>query len=422
MADRVPCLNSNCANTILPATAARTGGICMPCVQAAARTQREEFIRTHRHDVNEFAGVSDPVEVLKIVHKPRPYDPLVNWTPYPTPTDQLYTELSAADQRRLQQYAASLVGTDRNDEAETIALCLAAFTEANLDDCLRAFVGRDSFWPSLPFSRSSPDIRDELVERVQGDSANRNHILLALAWVGDPTVVELFGWWRRSPPSWSASMYLPPHDYSREAGWELADDGSKRQLFLDHCNKLKGGASISQDNFKAIVERDDACPWCGTKLTNLLNVRPSAFGLQPVGNSSGPTQVTTCEVCTMFVPIFGFVDEQGNGHWSQGNARPQYLPDDAANWLRLPQDSLWVGPNRPPRFAADQFLPTTFSQLGGHPTWIQNAEYPKCVECRKTMVFLAQIDNHDIWDMAEGMYYAFVCADCRTTATTYQQT
>lgn len=30
---RIPCLNSNCPHTILPTTAERTGGLCMPCFQ-----------------------------------------------------------------------------------------------------------------------------------------------------------------------------------------------------------------------------------------------------------------------------------------------------------------------------------------------------------------------------------------------------
>ena len=37
-------------------------------------------------------------------------------------------------------------------------------------------------------------------------------------------------------------------------------------------------------------------------------------------------------------------------------------------------------------------------------------------------MFLAQIDHAEIEKASEGMYYAFVCQRCRTTATTYQQT
>lgn len=92
------------------------------------------------------------------------------------------------------------------------------------------------------------------------------------------------------------------------------------------------------------------------------------------------------------------------------------------SWDPLPEDSLTPGERRSPLFAADQFLPTTFSQLGGHPTWIQDSEYPACPECATTMAFVAQIQRDEIQDQAEGIFYCFLCTPCRTTATRYQQT
>ena len=37
------------------------------------------------------------------------------------------------------------------------------------------------------------------------------------------------------------------------------------------------------------------------------------------------------------------------------------------------------------------------------------------------MMFLAQLDYSDIEQYGEGIIYAFICPDCRTTATSYQQ-
>jgi len=72
--------------------------------------------------------------------------------------------------------------------------------------------------------------------------------------------------------------------------------------------------------------------------------------------------------------------------------------------------------------AADQFLPTQFSQLGGHPAWVQDSAYPKCLECSRTMMSLAQLDHQDIEEYSEGTYFGFVCLECMATATVYQQT
>ena len=66
MTDRIQCKTEGCINTILLSTADETGGFCMPCVQAVARREREDYIQKHRSDVNEFDGVTDPVEALKV--------------------------------------------------------------------------------------------------------------------------------------------------------------------------------------------------------------------------------------------------------------------------------------------------------------------------------------------------------------------
>jgi hypothetical protein len=76
---------------------------------------------------------------------------------------------------------------------------------------------------------------------------------------------------------------------------------------------------------------------------------------------------------------------------------------------------------RRPIHAADPGLPTTFGQIGGLPAWVQDAAYPACLRWRKTMLFLAQIDQ-GAFPLEEGTYYAFVCEACRTTAISYQQT
>jgi hypothetical protein len=394
----------------------------MPCFADDENKKREEYIKKNRRDLNEFDGVTDPVEVLKIIHKPRTYDPLINWIPHPTPIEQLYHALSDSEQQRLADYAASLISSDHDGEAENIALCLTTFTGANLDTYLRACVAHGSIYPSLPFHRSPPDVRDTLIERVELDAENRNHILCALAWIGDASVVKLFDHWRREPPAWRESLYIPPENYAREAGWELSEGAQRRDLYFSRCTKLVKGVSTSPGSFKAIADTEDSCPWCQAGLTNLFDVTPSEFGISSGVGDTDRIQVVTCEVCTAFELVFGLIDQNGLSKWHPKNARPEYLPDDSDTWGRLPQDSLTPAGERPPLLAASQFVPTSFSQLGGHPTWIQDAEYPQCPECSKSMMFMAQVSHEDIEDLSEGIFYAFICPTCRITATRYQQT
>ena len=394
----------------------------MPCVQARAKQERDAYIRANRRDVNEFEGVSDRVEILKTIHRPRKFDPLVNWVPYHISTDAVYLGLEKEECERLSGYAEGLIGTDSHGVAEDILRCLAAFTDVPLDRCLRALLSSSSFSPSLAFRNSPPDVRDSLISRLEEDQESRNHILLALAWIGDAVVVSQFQKWRLNPPDWRGSLFIPPEDYSREAGWELAPDGQRRDLYFEKAIGLRKGSSNSSGVLKAIAPREDSCPWCGSVLTDLFHIDMSLFGLDSSQVPQGEIRIPTCEVCTAFGTVFGVSESNGTARWSERNARPEYLPEASESWGRLPIDPLQLGANRSPFFAADQFLPTSFSQLGGHPTWIQDASYPACPDCGNTMMFVAQLDHDDIEDCSEGLFYAFLCPNCRTTATTYQQT
>jgi hypothetical protein len=424
MSIRVPCKNPECSNTILEETAKATGGLCMPCVGAIKKKDQDEFIRQNRKDVNAFQVISDPVEMLKIIHAPRKHDPLVNWIPCPRPVDQLYLQLTSEDIQRLEAYAITLSGTDKNEQAEDIAKSLVGFRGAKIDNLLKSFIVHDTHRPALAFHGASPVIRDALIDRVNrtprtGNQTLRlNHLLLALAWIGDTGVVDLFNHWKQHSPPWSEFLYIPPERYAESAGWELSESGQRRDLYFQECWALAGGPSNRKEDFVAVSERDDACPWCRSRLTNLISFRPqfSAFA-QPE-----PVPILTCEVCAAFGTILGQVDENGVAQWSPANSKPKYLPDDAESWGRLPKDCLCLDGSRSPLFAADQFLPVSVSQLGGHPTWVQDATYPKCPSCSQTMIFVAQIAHDEVEDHSEGTYYSFVCEGCKTTATTYQQT
>ncbi len=85
MTHRIPCKSPACTSTILPETAARSDGYCMPCVQAQQHREHNEYIRKNKKIANVFAGLSDPVAMLKLVHQPRKFDALIDWTPCPVP-------------------------------------------------------------------------------------------------------------------------------------------------------------------------------------------------------------------------------------------------------------------------------------------------------------------------------------------------
>ncbi|WP_437887000.1 DUF1963 domain-containing protein [Phytobacter sp. V91] len=423
MDERISCKNPQCSHLILPATAARTEGFCMPCVNARRRQEHDEFIKKNRKTINVFSGLTDPVQMLKLVHEPRENDPLIHQVPCPVPTDMLYKRLSVDESLRMANYAQTLFNTGSHDVAQEICTCLAAFTEANLDTCLRKWIADDNvdFCSALPFHRAPPDVRDVLLQRVETDDENRNWLLITLAWIGDDVVVERFNQWRQAPPLWCDSLYVPPHHYAHEAGWELTEEGHRRDLYFPQCTQLVKQAPEQPTVFRAVTGSGENCPHCSLPLIHLFDVAPGAVGLS-AGAWPGHILILTCECCTAYDTVFAKIDAQGKARWFDENKPSMLAKKHSADWVRLPENSLHPGEPRLPLFAADQFLPTTFSQLGGHPAWVQDAQYPKCPECAQTMMFLAQISYEDIDELAEGMLYGFVCPSCLTTATSYQKT
>ncbi len=79
--------------------------------------------------IDAFSGITNPVEMLKLVHEPREHDPLIEWIPCPIPTDELYKKLSDDESRDMVDYAEELFDSGWQEEAQEIALCPAAFTQ-----------------------------------------------------------------------------------------------------------------------------------------------------------------------------------------------------------------------------------------------------------------------------------------------------
>jgi hypothetical protein len=380
---RVACKTAGCTRTILAATAARTGGYCMPCVQAKERQQREAHIRANRRNVNPYDGIDDALELLKLMHSPPKPDPLICYALPPRTPAALYAELDSGQIAALVRHAHTLLKKGDTHTAQHIAACLVAFVSADISSVQQELISVEGLQPGFVFHRAAPKIRNLLTQhlaRVAGhDRLLTDKLLSALAWVGDERVVELFAGWRTEPPSWAADLYIPPYQYAKEAGWELSPDGDRRNLYHEICYPLIRSDAAATPDSAATILTD----------TNLFEL-------------DGTSDTLTFLGCRqhIVVPI----------------ADTTLVGD-------LPRRSLVLADTpRSPWHAAIDSLPTQYSQIGGHPTWIQDAEYPTCGKCSKTMPFIGQISCEDVEANREGIFYAFLCADCAMTASTYQQT
>jgi hypothetical protein len=57
---------------------------------AIAKKERDEFIRLNRKTVDQYEGITDPVERAVIMLSPRKHDPLIVYAPAPIGMEELF--------------------------------------------------------------------------------------------------------------------------------------------------------------------------------------------------------------------------------------------------------------------------------------------------------------------------------------------
>ena len=422
--DRIPCRTDGCANTILPATAKRTDGYCMPCVQQQERAKHEEYIRKNRREVDPYAGITDPVEIIRILHTPRRPDALILYRPPPRSVAELYSELSTRQAEQLMVLAAQATRDGKSDFASDIARSLAIFTDYPLDSMLVAWMERNQFAQPVIFRGAGAAIRDGIIKNLNHGNANANHALSALAWIGDATVQAWFHEWEIHPAKWSNRLHVGPMEYAHVAGWEMGASG-RRDLFHHECwaVSVADSSHAPDSTLHAMREVDQVCPRCKRQLIHLVELDLADNRFSFLGFSGKKLPILTCDACTCFVGhLYARIDADGIARWADQNELFVQEGHEVEDWGRSP----WAG--QPLRLCSrraiqgmDMDFGTTISQIGGMPSWVQDSYYPRCLDCSKTMMFIAQLDSgHFVGH--EGVYFAFLCAACRVSATVYQQT
>jgi len=329
----------------------------------------------------------------------------------------------------LQRYDAR---PDRLDWQQLLAR-IANFVDGGLLGMYSELLTRELFWPGAMYRGADPASRDHLIRRVEDRAPDRkalNDLLLCLAWIGDETVQDLFRSWRVHPPAWRTALYSPPESYAVEADWELTPAGERRDLFyttsyelvaVDRTVGMEGANPVRAAVSEPVAGKE--CGWCGRNLSILfaLDLRDSRLAF--LGLSGTSLHIARCDFCSPYATVFTDVDLEGDVRWSASNG-PQPVDFDSG-WAEYPLvgRQLVLGPRR--RTSAETvgiYQGAHNSELGGHPDWIQDAEYPACPECQRRMTFIGQVETDDVIENAEGITSAFLCAECGQAATTYQQT
>ncbi|WP_366290758.1 DUF1963 domain-containing protein [Paenibacillus sp. AN1007] len=486
MSERIPCISEGCDHKILPATAAKTGGYCMPCKQEMEREAHQRYIEANRRDVNLYEGITDEVQILKIMHESRTYDELVRYVPYKYSMEQVYLSLSAEQQQEMKQYAMELIRSDDEDTGKDILVYLVCYHDLPLTAEIPELLDRDIVYPAVLFKSASGETRDHLLQQVNTDEGNRNLILIMLAFIGDDVVVQQFWQWKQSPPEWTDKLYAAPDAYALQAGWELTEEGQRRELFMTPSYSLyeageSNAARSESDNLAGdlvslLAPSFYHCPWCSNPIVSLMNLHVKHPSLQSVHWNSPQLDVQTCLICSCYGVVYMEMDSTGNPVWSKHNVKPDGFDELDIEEMKLDisglvsrtldyagaeegeslaqigieegeQEQGWqqgkeqesvqeqkqkqkqvqrrsfcIAPEpRRPFHGSEWAMEPSLSQVGGHPGWVQDADYPECPACSTTMKALGQLDGELIQEHGEGVYYMFACEPCQMTAVSYQQ-
>jgi hypothetical protein len=342
----------------------------------------------------------------------------------------LYRALGPDEARELATFAIGEPAPDgeRYRWHEEILLCLACLRPGSLDGLHGDLLDQGIIHPPVMWYGAGPGVASRIVGMLPGRAADLrglDHLLLALAWIGDEAVRDAFRRWRDDPPRWADALRLPPHRYAEQAGWELTGEGTRRDLFSRRCHPLVGPEDPAADAgiARIVAEHEEACRWCGRALTTLIDLDLTSAGLSPLGLGGRRLRIASCEVCSRYGTVFTAVGPVGESSWHKANRRPDFLPRNAADWPPMAQGRLVFGKEPGPWLeAADWAVPgVRLSQVGGHPTWVQDAAYPRCPGCGRAMPFVAQISDDDLDEDSEGIYHLFACRGCGVAATNYQQ-
>jgi ribosomal protein S27AE len=298
---------------------------------------------------------------------------------------------------------------------------LACFRQPPLsEETCKELIEKETFWPASMYRDSGDSVAIELISRIEDSSEELlalNRLLLALAWTRSAAAHQAFRRWSENSPAWASKLHVRPEQYLHSAGWYLDEDGQRRDLISTSCFRLLLAERAAASNrIRCRTRVNTRCPRCSAPLALLFDFRQTIEDRLWGEFADAPRKVESCLNCSCHEPIFTSFRPDGTAEWLSTHEATEFpYSGDREPCLRQLSDSPC-----PPFACAEPFALNDASTLGGIPMWLQDAEYPRCVECGRLMSFLAQHDNSPLGE--EGIYYAFFCGRCHVAAVTYQQT
>lgn len=295
---------------------------------------------------------------------------------------------------------------------------LACYRDNGLSEATcDALITRGIFWPSSLYREASEAAASRLVERIDNspEQGALNLLLLALAWTRTDAALRAFRRWSQESPPWAALLHAPPEDSLLLAGWCLDEAGDRHDLVYADCFRLVGPRdSATATDVVCRKSLSDPCPSCGGPQAWLFDfTRVDKIG-SFAAFADAPRRILCCLHCACYGTVFTRYTPDGEAEWLSPMEPNAFAYDGSPEPCRRTMEA-----TRFPAFACTEpFELNDASTIGGIPMWLQDDEFPRCIECGRWMTFLAQHDNGPLGE--EGIYYAFHCGDCRVAAVTYQ--
>lgn len=338
-------------------------------------------------------------------------------------TDRVNTEkaqanlMTALDAQEFEELEGALIkifnsgDPHQSEMAVEIMADILAYTPYSLDRLILAAIETQGYLPAPLFRRAGDAVKQKLFAYMKEDD---NLARRGLAWIGDEETVNWFA--ERKIKRQRKSQNESIEDlYPQDAGWELTPDNEKRLLFSLKCHEM---TPLHWNQLSAEFKQEgspELCKLCNSRVVRVKEVKTTYF--EELFSLSLPIPTVDfpfCELCSgLAEPMRSIVSANGTADLCKPTLKSKDIPD----WFSDERGeggyiSLDIGPPRDPFFVADYCRRENFSQMGGHPTWVQDSEYPSCQSCGRTMLFLMQIDGEQLYCIYPFTYYYFICDLC----------
>lgn len=300
-------------------------------------------------------------------------------------------------------------------------LQLFSICRINTQAVAKAAIENGIFWPAELYTDASPEVRDQLIERlkVTENSQEAGALQCCLAMIGDDIVLKFFHHLEHNPLPWREKLYVDPSKYAEKGGWSFNVKGERYALSFESCYCLTQTAE-PDEALQIGRFTSKKCDNCDCALVDMLTLNGRDRRLIFLG-IEGEIKITFCPNCVSISNIV-FCKYEIDGDCTtlpfQNPEEENYLSDEDLKIMDANTYVLSATPVNPYFGIANEVHNT----IGGRANWVQDWEHYTCPSCTQKMKYFAQIHWDTLIESMEGTLFFEICTDCQMVGVFHQQT